>query len=86
MIREDQAAQALGLLVGGTQGWNDEAVAVYLTQLVQDEIKRLRAVLDAVDDLHEPTSVENPRCSSCGDWPCPTHLIVCDECKGGRRG
>ena len=35
MIREDQAAQALGMLVGGTQGWNDEAVAVYLTQLVQ---------------------------------------------------
>ena len=35
MIREDQAAQALGMLVGGTQGWNDEAVAVYLSQLVQ---------------------------------------------------
>lgn len=34
MIREDQAAQALGLLVGGTQGWNDEAVAIYLSQLV----------------------------------------------------
>lgn len=43
MIREDQAAQALGLLVGGTQGWNDEAVAVYLSQLVQ---------LDDVDALH----------------------------------
>ena len=34
MIREDQAAQALGILVGGTQGWNDEAVAIYLQQLV----------------------------------------------------
>ena len=51
-----------------------------------DEIERLRAVLDAVGDLHDLTSVEDPRCSSCGDWPCPTHLIVCDECKGGRRG
>lgn len=35
MIREDQAAQALGILVGGTQGWNDEAVAIYLDQLCQ---------------------------------------------------
>ena len=43
MIREDQAAQALGLLVGGTQGWNDEAVAVYLSQLVQ---------VDDADALH----------------------------------
>ena len=34
MIREDEAAQALGILVGGTQGWNDEAVAIYLQQLV----------------------------------------------------
>jgi hypothetical protein len=34
VIREDEAAQALGILVGGTQGWNDEAVAIYLQQLV----------------------------------------------------
>lgn len=55
-------------------------------QAAIDEIERLRAVLDAVDDLHEPTSADNPRCSSCGDWPCPTHLIVCDECEEARRG
>ena len=51
-----------------------------------DEIERLRAMLDAVDDLHGPTSVEDPRCASCGDWPCPTHLIVCDECREPHRG
>ena len=51
-----------------------------------DEIERLRAVLDAVADLHESTSVDDPRCASCGDWPCQTHLIICDECKEARRG
>lgn len=50
------------------------------------EIKRLRAMLDAVDDLHDLTSVEDPRCASCGDYPCPTHLIVCDECREAHRG
>ena len=42
MIREDQAAQALGILVGGTQGWNDEAVAIYLQQLATlDDVQAL---------------------------------------------
>lgn len=51
------------------------------------EIERLRTVLDAVNDLHQPTSVDDPRCLACDhDWPCPTHLIVCDGCKEARRG
>ena len=61
----------------------------YKLKLISDaaaEIERLRAMLDAVANLHEPTSVNDPRCSSCGNWPCRTHLAVCDECRGVHRG
>lgn len=51
-----------------------------------DEIERLRAVVDAVDDLHGPDHVDNPRCTECGEWPCSTHIIVCQEHKDARRG
>lgn len=50
------------------------------------EIERLRAVLDDIADLHEPSSVLNPGCHECGEWPCRTHLIVCSECRESRRG
>lgn len=45
-----------------------------------DEIERLLTMVNAVEDLHDTTSTNDPRCSSCGEWPCPTHLIVCGEC------
>lgn len=50
------------------------------------EIERLRNVIDAVADLHEPDHTNEPRCLSCGEWPCLTHLILCNECKEARRG
>lgn len=52
---------------------------------LHDEIERLRAVIDAVADLHDLTKVDSPWCPSCHDWPCATHLIVCDECREARR-
>lgn len=60
MIREDQAAHALGILVGGTTGWNDEAVTIYLTQLVQldDAYALLQActhILQTHTDLARPS-------------------------------
>jgi len=57
-----------------------------LMNAAADEIERLRSVIDAVADLHEPDHTNEPRCLSCGDWPCPTHLILCNECKEARRG
>ena len=49
--------------------------------LAKAEIERLRAVLDAIDALHQPYSLGDGRtsedCDECGDrWPCPTHLLI----------
>lgn len=44
-----------------------------------DEIVRLRAVLDAVDALHQPYESHIPHmtCECCGYiWPCDTHLLI----------
>jgi len=46
-----------------------------------DEIERLRAVLDAIDALHQPYPLGDGRtsedCDECGDrWPCPTYLLI----------
>jgi len=56
VIPEERAAEALGILVGGTQGWNNEAVAIYLTQLVQlDDVDALRATcLHLVQTHNDP--------------------------------
>lgn len=44
----------------------------------QDEIERLRAAIDAVDDLHSPLAHDT--CLACGhDWPCPTHQLIHPE-------
>ncbi len=60
MIAEEDVAQALGVLVGGTTGWNDEAVAIYLAQLVQldDRTALMRActhILQTHTDLARPS-------------------------------
>ena len=47
-----------------------------------DEIERLRAVLDAIDPLHQPYNGQRgTRWCEAGDcddsgWPCPTHLLI----------
>jgi len=52
------------------------------------EIERLRAVLNAIDALHQPYPLGDGRtsedCDECGDrWPCPTarllHPMTLDE-------
>lgn len=40
------------------------------------EADRLRAVLSAVSDLHNPHRTDEPLCLWCGVFPCPTHLLV----------
>jgi hypothetical protein len=57
-----------------------------LLRQAADEIERLRRLIDAVSDLHDLDHIDNPSCTQCGEWPCPTHLIVCAECKEARRG
>lgn len=64
----------------------DPEFTIQLCDEAADEIERLRAAIDAVADLHEPDHTNEPRCLSCGDWPCLTHLILCNECKEARRG
>jgi hypothetical protein len=51
-----------------------------------DEVKRLQAVVDAVDALHQPEVWRGPLddsevyCSQCStDWPCATYLLVHPE-------
>jgi hypothetical protein len=49
--------------------------------VADDIVTRLRAVLDAIDALHQPYSLGDGRtsedCDECGDrWPCPTHLLI----------
>jgi len=40
-----------------------------------DEIERLRAVLDAIDALHQQGALYH--CPECDfEWPCPTHLLI----------
>jgi hypothetical protein len=52
----------------------DEAIA---------EIERLRAVIDAVDDLHSPR-IAHDTCLACGhDWPCPTYQLTIKEARRG---
>lgn len=64
--------------------WDENAAQIYGD--AADEIERLRAVIDAVANLHDFDHVDDPRCTECGEWPCSTHLIVCQECKEARRG
>ena len=54
---------------------------VDLAATAADEIERLRAVLDAIDALHQPYPLGDGRtsedCDECGDrWPCPTYLLI----------
>jgi len=50
-----------------------------------DEIERLRAVLDAIDALHQPIdnpydSEPNSLCGHClHQWPCKTHRMLHPE-------
>jgi hypothetical protein len=52
---------------------------------VADEIERLRAVLDAIDALHQPIdnpydSEPNSLCGHClHQWPCETHRLLHPE-------
>jgi hypothetical protein len=53
-MTELEAAQALSILVGGTQGWNDEAVALYLTELVKlDQPQALIAACQQILTSHD---------------------------------
>ena len=53
-MTELEAAQALSILVGGTQGWNDEAVALYLTELVKlDQPQALIAACQQILTTHD---------------------------------
>jgi len=53
-MTELEAAQALSILVGGTQGWNDEAVALYLTELVKlDQPQALIAACQRILTSHD---------------------------------
>jgi len=69
------------IAVGGSR-------AIDLGDEAADEIERLRAVLDAIDALHQPYPLGDGRtsedCDECGDrWPCPTarllHPMTLDE-------
>lgn len=54
----------------------------FLLGLAADEIERLRALLESIEDLHNWGSTDNPCCESCSVWPCKTHLLLCGECRG----
>ena len=56
------------------------ALVADLIEAQQAEIERLRAVLDAIDALHQPDSVSE-MCEQClFEWPtCPTHLLLHPE-------
>ena len=42
-----------------------------------DEIMRLRAVLDAIDTLHQPDYEYPDECTECDfAWPCDTNLLL----------
>ena len=51
-----------------------------LAATAADEIVRLRAVLDAIDALHQPVIDSEwlvKRCEQCDmEWPCRTHLLL----------
>lgn len=62
----------------------NETDLFYLVTLVMeaaDEIERLRQIIDDVDELHNWGKTDDPCCQVCGVWPCPTHLLVCGECR-----
>ena len=69
-------------LVQKLRTWNGRALTHVVLNQAADEIERLRAVIEAVANLHDPDHTTEPRCLSCGDWPCPTHLIVSREYRG----
>lgn len=50
-----------------------------------DEIERLRAVLDAIDALHQPDYEYPDECTECDfAWPCDTNLLI--HSQEARRG
>jgi len=60
----------------------EQPLAAEQERLAADEIERLRAVLDAIDALHQPYPLGDGRirwqhCDECDfEWPCPTHLLI----------
>ena len=63
-----------------TVAWLGEegSEVVDLAATAADEIERLRAVLDAIDELHQPGGPKNwTICTHCRvEWPCPTAKVL----------
>lgn len=72
--------EGLRLIAWSLEGGNATMAAE--CRLAAAEIVRLRAVLDAIDALHQPNwhdnSGRNPKwCDTCDEvWPCDTHLLI----------
>ena len=63
-------------------GWDetDDTLLEHDISEAAGEIVRLRAVLDAIDALHQPVIDSEwlvKRCEQCDmEWPCRTHLLI----------